>query len=286
MGQIIENEALPPMTTDKVAAHYTHGTLMDAILAKLAEAGIALDGLTALDLAPMDHLHGRGREATDEMIARLRPRPGDHVVDIGCGVGGPARYLAATAGVRVSGIDLTPEFIAVAEKLAEMTGLSDKADFRVGDALDLPFEDAVFDAGYTQNVSMSVPDKARFFAEAARVLKPGARFVAGEVAQGAGGDVLYPVPWAMTAEISHLTTPEETAEILAAAGFRVEAVHESTDLALAYNQAARARAKDLGPPVLSPLVILRENALERMRNSARNVEQGRAIPVEFICIRP
>lgn len=273
------------MTTDKVAAHYTHGTLMDAILAKLAEAGIALDGLTAQDLAPMDHLHGRGREATDEMIARLRPQPGQRIIDIGCGVGGPARYLAATAGARVSGIDLTPEFIAVAEALATMTGLSDKADFRVGDALNLPFTDAAFDAGYTQNVSMSVPDKARFFAEAARVLKPGARFVAGEVAQGPGGDVLYPVPWAMTAEISHLTTPEETAAILEAAGFRVEAIHDSTDQAMAYNQAARTRAKEQGAPILNPLVILRENAVERMRNSARNVAQGRAIPVEFACIR-
>ncbi len=274
------------MTTDKVAAHYTHGTLMDAILAKLAEAGIALDGLTAQDLAPMDHLHGRGREATDEMIERLRPQPGQHVIDIGCGVGGPARYLAATAGVRVSGIDLTPEFIAVAEELATMTGLSDKADFQVGDALNLPFAAAAFDAGYTQNVSMSVPDKARFFAEAARVLKPGARFVAGEVAQGPGGDVLYPVPWAMTAEISHLTTPEETAAILEAAGFQVEAIHDSTDQAMAYNQAARTRAKEQGAPILNPLVILRENAMERMRNSARNVAQGRAIPVEFVCIRP
>ena len=274
------------MTIDKVAAHYTHGTLMDVILAKLAEAGIAQDGLTAQDLAPMDHLHGRGREATDEMIARLQPQPGQHLIDIGCGVGGPARYLAATTGARVSGIDLTPEFIAVADELATMTGLSDKAGFQVGDALNLPFDAAAFDAGYTQNVSMSVPDKARFFAEAARVLKPGARFVAGEVAQGPGGDVLYPVPWAMTAEISHLTTPEETAAILQDAGFRVEAMHDSTDQAQAYNQAARARAKDQGPPVLSPLVILRENAVERMRNSARNVAQGRAIPVEFVCIRP
>ena len=166
-----------------------------------------------------------------------------------------------------------------------MTGLSDKADFQVGDALNLPFADAAFDAGYTQNVSMSVPDKARFFAEAARVLKPGARFVAGEVAQGPGGDVLYPVPWAMTAEISHLTTPEVTAAILEAAGFRVEAIHDSTDQAMAYNQAARTRAKEQGAPILNPLVILRENAVERMRNSARNVAQGRAIPVEFVCIR-
>ena len=157
--------------------------------------------------------------------------------------------------------------------------------FVIGNALDLPFADAAFDAGYTQNVSMSVPDKARFFAEAARVLRPGARFVAGEVAQGPGGDILYPVPWAMTAEISHLTTPEETAAILEDAGFHVEARHDSTDKALVYNQAARERAKEHGPPILSPLIVLMEQGLERMRNSARNVEQHRAIPIEFVCIR-
>lgn len=274
------------MTLEKVAAHYAHGTLMDAILAKLAEAGVALDGLTVQDLAPMDHLHGRGREATDELIARLQPVAGQKVIDIGCGIGGPARYVAALTGAHVSGIDLTAEFVDTAARLAEMTGLSGNTAFRQGDALNLPYADAAFDAGYTQNVSMSVPDKARFFAEAFRVLKPGARFVAGEVAQGPGGAVLYPVPWAMSAEISHLTTPEDTAAILEDIGFRIEAVHESTDRALAYNQAARVRAKDQGPPVLSPLVILSENALERMRNSARNIEQKRALPVEFVCIRP
>ncbi|PIW30796.1 MAG: hypothetical protein COW30_01335 [Rhodospirillales bacterium CG15_BIG_FIL_POST_REV_8_21_14_020_66_15] len=273
------------MTADKVAAHYTHGSLMEVILGKLEEAGVALDGLTAHDLASLDHLHGRGREATDEMIARLQPEAGRHVIDIGCGLGGPARYVATVTGARVTGIDLTPEFIEVARALADMTGLADVTEFTVGNALDLPFADAAFDAGYTQNVSMSVPDKARFFAEAARVLRPGARFVAGEVAQGPGGDILYPVPWAMTAEISHLTTPEETAAILEDAGFHVEARHDSTDKALVYNQAARERAKEHGPPILSPLIVLMEQGLERMRNSARNVEQHRAIPIEFVCIR-
>lgn len=271
--------------SEQVAAHYTHGSLMESILEKLQEAGVALDGLSALDLAPMDHLHGRGRAATDDMIAHLRPQAGQSIIDIGCGVGGPARYIAERHGAEVTGIDLTAEFIEVAAELARLTGLSDKAHFKQANALDLPFEDATFDAGFTQNVSMSVPDKAQFFAEAARVLKPGARFVAGEVAQGPGGDVIYPVPWAMTVEISHLTPPDETTAILEDAGFRVEEVHDSTEHALAYNQAARERAKGKAPPVLTPLIILRDRGLERMRNSARNLEQGRAIPVEFVCIR-
>ncbi|MEQ8507166.1 MAG: methyltransferase domain-containing protein [Rhodospirillales bacterium] len=273
------------MTADKVAAHYTHGSLLEAILAKLDEAGVAQGGLTARDLAPLDHLHTRGVVATDEMIERLQPQAGQTIIDIGCGIGGPARYIAAITEAKVTGIDLTPEFIAVASTLADMTGLGDAASFQVGDALNLPFDDASFDGGYTQNVSMSVPDKARFFAEAARVLKPGARFIAGEIAQGPGGDVIYPVPWAMTAEISHLTAPDETVAILEGAGFQVRDVHDSTEKALAFNQASRERAKTSGPPVLSPLVVLNDQALERMRNSARNIEQHRAVPVEFVCIR-
>ncbi len=273
------------MTTEKVTAHYTHGSLMETILGKLAEARVPLDTLTVYDLASMDHLHGRGREATDEMIARLSPAAGQHVVDIGCGVGGPARYVAAETGAKVTGIDLTPEFIEAARALTEMTGLGDLVSFKVADALNLPFADGAFDAGFTQNVSMSVPDKARFFEEAARVLKSGARFIAGEVAQGPGGDALYPVPWALTADISHLTSPEDTVEVLEAAGFRVDEVQDSTEKALAYNQAARERFKTSGPSVLNPSVILSEQGLDRMRNSARNIEQRRTLLVEFICIR-
>jgi ubiquinone/menaquinone biosynthesis C-methylase UbiE len=273
------------VTAEKVAAHYTHGSLMATILDKLAEAGMASEGLTVRDLAPMDHLHTRGLAATKDMIARLRAEAGQRVIDIGCGIGGPARYLAAECGVRVTGIDLTPEFIEAAAELAKMSGTADVCDFRVGDALNLPFEDAAFDAGYTQNVSMSVPDKARFFAEAARVLKPGARFVAGEIALGPAGDVIYPVPWAMTAEISHLTTPDETRVLLQDAGFQVEEVHDSTQAVLAYNQKSRERVKKHGAPILTPLVVLQEQGLERMRNSARNIEQNRCIPTEFVCIR-
>jgi ubiquinone/menaquinone biosynthesis C-methylase UbiE len=273
------------MKHNPVASHYTHGSLKEEVREKLAAAGKDLDDLTVEDLAPLDHLHGRGVSATKDMIDYLALVPGQGVIDIGCGVGGPARYVAATTEATVTGIDLTPEFVELATWLSDLTGLAGQTSFMEANALDLPFDDASFDAGFTQNVSMSVPDKAQFFAEAARVLKPGARFVAGEVAQGPGGDVIYPVPWAMTVEISHLTPPDETTTILEAAGFRVEEVHDSTEQALAYNQAARERAKEKAPPILTPLVILRDRGLERMRNSARNLEQGRAIPVEFVCIR-
>ena len=160
------------MTADKVAAHYTHGSLLEAILAKLDEAGVAQGGLTARDLAPLDHLHTRGVVATDEMIERLQPQAGQTIIDIGCGIGGPARYIAAITEAKVTGIDLTPEFIAVASTLADMTGLGDAASFQVGDALNLPFDDASFDAIFLVTVFGEIAEREAFLREAARVLKP------------------------------------------------------------------------------------------------------------------
>lgn len=147
----------------RISKHWTHGSLAEAVLAAIKDAGIDTDGpVTPADLASLDHIHGRGLEATLEMMARLNPGPEDHLLDIGAGLGGPARHMAAESGCRVTGIDLTEEFCRVASLLSEMTGLADRVTVRHGSALDLPFEDAAFDGAFTQNVSMNVPDKAGF----------------------------------------------------------------------------------------------------------------------------
>jgi ubiquinone/menaquinone biosynthesis C-methylase UbiE len=271
---------------ESVATHYSHGDLLSAIKAKLAEAGLQLDQITVSDLTPFDHLHGRGAEATRDVMANLQPSPAQHLIDIGCGIGGPARLMASETGCDVLGIDLTPEFVSVAEALSEVSGSGHQTRFQVANALELPFEANFFDGGYTQNVSMSVPDKVRFFTEAFRVLKSGARFIAGEVTQGPGGAVRYPVPWAMTSDLSFMTTAEETQTQIEAAGFRIEAVHDQTEISLAHNEAMRQRIKRDGPPVLSPLIVLGDRALERSRNAARNLEERRALPVEFVCVKP
>ncbi|MEK9671755.1 MAG: class I SAM-dependent methyltransferase [Rhodospirillaceae bacterium] len=271
---------------NSVSSHYTHGGLRAAIAAKIEEAGLPLGGLSVQDLASMDHLHTRGLEATEQMLRSLNPTTNQHLIDIGCGIGGPARWIAREAGCRVTGVDLTEEFIEVAQWLTGLTGTATRTGFLAGDALDLPFDNGAFDGGYTHNVSMSVPDKEKFFAEAFRVIKPGGRFAAAEITLGEGGEVLYPVPWAMTAEISHLTTAEEIRAVLEGAGFRVLDIQASTDQVLAYNARQREKIARDGPPILTPAIVLTLQAKDRLRNSAKNVAEGRTVPVEFLCLRP
>jgi SAM-dependent methyltransferase len=152
-------------TTD-VARHYGKGGLLGRMLAALTAAGKRMDRLTIDDLAPIDEFHSRRRTATAELAALLAPVATDRIVDIGSGVGGPSRYLAATYGCRVSGVDLTPEFVDTATALTRLVGLSDQVDFRQGSALDLPFPDASFDLAWSQNVAMNIQDRPRYYAEA------------------------------------------------------------------------------------------------------------------------
>jgi len=274
------------MAAISIADYWTHGDLLTAVLDALTRAGADVDNLSIEEVMPLDHLHGRGFEATREVAAYLQISKNDHLLDIGSGVGGPARLIAHTHGCRVTGIDLTPEFCAVATELSQRLGMTDSVQFQVGDAMALPFDDAGFDAALTHNVSMNVPDKRLFFAEAFRVLKPGGRFAAAEIAAGAGGTPILPTPWAETEEGSHLTTADETHDVLEAVGFEVLDVVDGTAKAVASYEEGRARVARDGPPILGPHVILGEGAKEKLRNSAANVEAGRVVPVEFICCRP
>ncbi len=101
---------------------------------------------------------------------RSIPHAGDRVLDVGSGLGGPARLIAAQRGCDVTGIDLTPEYVEVAERLTQRTGLGEQVRFVCGDALELPFDDASFDAAITLHVAMNIADRARLYAAIRRVL--------------------------------------------------------------------------------------------------------------------
>jgi len=156
-----------------ISGFWTKGDTLARILNALEKAGLPLDNLSVLDLAPVDHLHARGLPATVDLANRLPIERGQHILDIGCAVGGPARYMAERFGCRVAGIDITPSFIEAGEALNRLTGMGDGVDLQVGDGGSLPYEDAFFDGAYTQHVTMNVADRAAFFAEAFRVVKPG-----------------------------------------------------------------------------------------------------------------
>jgi ubiquinone/menaquinone biosynthesis C-methylase UbiE len=270
--------------SDKVARHYSAGhDLADAIARKLRETGKDPNALTTADLGSIDEFHVRGRKATLELAEGLGLTATSRVLDLGSGLGGPARTLAETFGCHVTGIDLTPAFCTAATTLSSWVGLGDKVSFEQGDATQLPFAEGSFDAAMTIHVAMNIAAKDRMYAEAKRVLKQGGRFGIYDILQGEGGDVLYPVPWAREPSISHLATPDEMQALLSAAGFKILSVKDSTDEGQRWFEAMAERMKQSGPPPLTFRTFLGEDFVDMTRNQVRNLQERRIRTVSYIC---
>jgi SAM-dependent methyltransferase len=268
-----------------IGDHWARGDIYALIVSALERSSKSLDTLTLEDLAPIDHVHARGFPATVELGDQLPVKPGQHLLDIGCGLGGPARYFAQRFRCTVSGIDITKPFVEAARKLTALLRMEDRVHIQQGDATRLPFRDGTFDGAYSQHVTMNVANRPRFYAEAFRVLKPGTVFALTEHGLGPTGDPHYPVPWSDDGSGSHLITPEETRRLLATAGF-TDVVMEEVGVRYveAYKQAMDRAARE-GPPLLGVHLLLGESAAEKTRNATRNIEEGRTRPVSIVCRR-
>ena len=231
--------------SSRVTDHYGTSALWDRIQDALRRAGLSDGPIEFSQLAPIDEFHTGGLAATREVVAALDPAPGARVLDVGSGLGGPARLLAAQRGCDVTGIDLTPEFVEVAERLTERTGLGNQVRFVCGDAVAMPFEDGAFDAAITLHVAMNIADRARLYAEIRRVLAPDGRFALYDVVAGGGEPLVFPVPWARDPETSFLLTAEQTRAAVVAAGFEEIAFADRTDTVV---QGARFWARNVDPP--------------------------------------
>lgn len=268
---------------DDVAAHYTGGNLLERLNAALRDDGVDPERPSMEALAPYDQFHGRGLEATAEVADLVQPAPNDHILDIGSGLGGPARYFASRFGCRVTGIDLTAEFRDVARHLTRLLELEDRVRFELGNALSMPFADASFDGAYSMNVSMNIADKRAFYGEIHRVLEPGGWLVLSEVAKGEGGEPGYPTPWAASASTSFLSTPEETRRGLLETGFDIIRLHSTREQALEFGARSRAMVeRGEKPPHRAVMLIHGELAKQAMANTSRGLSEDRIVPIEVL----
>ncbi len=271
---------------ERFTAHYSSGKLLARLRAALAEDGADPDRPTLESLAPYDQFHGRGLEATEELAGALEVDASHHLLDVGSGIGGPARYLAQRFGCRITGIDLTAEFVDAAGQLTRALGLDGRVAFEQGDALDMPFADGSFHGAYSMNVSMNIADKPTLYREIHRVLRPGGWLVLSELALGPAGAPDYPTPWARSAEASFLATPPDTVAGLEACGFTRVRLRETLQAALEFGARARAMSeRGEKPPHRAVQLIHGELAPQAMANTAQGLRDGRLIPIEVLCVK-
>ncbi|MEP0323094.1 class I SAM-dependent methyltransferase [Bauldia litoralis] len=269
-------------TDEQVVAHYSRPGLEQAILDALAASGHAdLDHIVPVQLSGADEFHLGWRPATVAFATALGFPRGAHVLDIGAGIGGPARHFAEGHGVRVTGIDLSSDYVEAANALTRRCGLTD-VDFETADALALPFEAETFDGAYTIHAAMNISEKGTLFAEARRVLKPGARFGVYDIMRVDDGEIPYPMPWAATVETSFVETVDTYRDLLAAAGFAIESQTDRGDLARDLGRRMREKAAADGPPPLGLHTVMGPATPERLGNVMKTLEARIIAPIEII----
>jgi sarcosine/dimethylglycine N-methyltransferase len=258
-----------------VRDHYRATGLAGRLKTALAALGPEDQQLTPGQLANLDQFHTRGLAATAELGTLAGVTAGMSVLDVGSGVGGPARFLAATCGCQVTGVDLSEPFVDAARYLTERTGQSGQVSFEAASALELPFERGRFDVVLLQHVAMNIADRPRLYREIRRVLKPGGRFATFDVVLNSGEPhypVHYPVPWARTPATSFLLTANATRATVEPAGFRTLAWHDDTEAAKAWIAQLRAS----GPPPSPNLgVVMGPDFAQLAANLGRNLMEGR-----------
>ncbi len=271
------------MSNDKaVSEHYTHGDLLKSIQAAITKLGKTVDSVTIEDLAPVDEFHIGGREATESFLSQLNFSEQDHILDVGCGLGGASRFAANKYNNQVSGIDLTQEYIETGKALCTWVGLDKQVTLHQGSALAMPFQDEVFDGGFTIHTGMNIENKTQLFTEVYRVLRPGTSFGVYDIMRIGNGELTYPVPWATVPSISNLATPDQYKQALSDAGFAISTEKNRRDFALRYFKELLAKTEaNGGPPPLGAHILMGESSAVKRKNVVENITAGHIAPVEI-----
>ena len=270
-----------------ISDHYRQTGLLEAILAGLTKAGKAPENVTIEDLAPVDEFHVGGREATRSLLDQMNLSDNDTVLDVGCGIGGAARFATATYGCRVIGVDLTDEYVAVGNALCAYVGCDSKVRLETGDVSTTGYDDESFDSAYMLHVGMNIRNKHELAAEIHRLLKPGGFFAIYDLMRVGSGELTFPVPWAESQNTSALTSPAGYREELEIAGFELVSERNRRDFALEF--AVRLQAKMLhedGPPPLGLHLLMGPAAADKYRNMVSSISVNDIAPVEMLARKP
>lgn len=265
-------------TNEQIASHYTAANVLDRIDEQLRKQGINPEHPTLEALAPFDNLHSRGPGATIDQIALAGFPAGARVLDVGGGLGGPARALASRADVQVTVLDLTPAFVEQGRILTERLGMSDRVSFELGDGTKMPFADGSFDGVWTQHSTMNIAGKEALYAEIHRVLIPGGRLAMHEVIEGNGEPVDFPLPWAVTPASSDLRNADAMRALIAAAGFRELFWEDESEKVGAFLMSAPAA--DLATP--PGAAVLGQAFQERFENFGSNLAAGKIVVIRAL----
>ena len=272
--------------SEKLSDHYHHGNLLSSIQAGLEELGIQPQNASVDNLGPVDEFHIGGRQASVHFLDQLAITGSQSLLDIGCGLGGSARFAAKQYGAEITGIDLTSEYVETGQVLCDWVGLSDRIKLHHSSALSLPFADASFDGAFMMHVGMNIQDKTALFAEAARVLKPGSKFGIYDIMKTNDQDLVYPLPWATTSETSWLAEPQEYRQALEANDFNVTTQNDRRDFATVFFKKMKTASEaGNGPPPLGLHVLMQQSTAEKIPNMVANLMAGRISPIEMIATK-
>ena len=263
------------MDDEAINRYYGISGIFDSILDALESSGKDIHALKPEDLAPVDEFHTRGKESTIEIANLVQLQPHHSVLDVGCGLGGSARYIANEYGCSVVGIDLTDKYIDVANKLTEFVNLTDKVSFKQGSAVELPFPSENFDIVWTEHTQMNIVDKEKFYGEMSRVLKPKGRLVFHDVFFGTTSSPYYPTPWAEYASLSSLCTQEEAKTAIQKSNLVIDEWNDKSKLSLEFFKEMIKKTEKSGPPPLGFHLLMGKTVKTKLFNIAKNLEENR-----------
>lgn len=270
-----------------VAQHYTHGGLVDALLSGIQQLGKSTQTVDIDDLAPVDEFHIGGRIATEDFLEQLNIDASHHVLDVGCGLGGASRFAADKYGCRITGVDLTSEYVETGNTICSWLGLDETVKLEQADATQLPYPSETFDRAFMLHVGMNIADKYSLAGELHRVIRAEGKVGIYDVMQVNDGELTYPVPWAANSQGSSVSTPETYTSALKEAGFHVEVQRNRREFALEFFDQLQSRtAGSEGPPPLGLHILMGSTAPEKIGNMIGNISRGVIAPVEIIARKP